>query len=449
MPIKKTSRIKTITLFISPLLFIFLNSSFSNTSAFARENNDNNYKYDREYLQGRKNEFIINNGDLIIREFIIRGTKKTRPSLILNQTDTKPGQPLSTFNSHEFINRLKKKNIFSDIEINYINDSGAAVIEVILTEKWTIIPIPMFSSNSRNTAYGLYILESNLMGYGKTLFTGGTWSNSGWSGILGYIDPSLFSTNFRLNLFLIYKSFIYQNGNLEGELLSEYKSVEKNARLDLGYGFKNRYFIYLSGGYESHHIDSSYKESFNTPQSQENLKAGLLFNINRLKYYEYFFYGFVMQSGFYGHIPADKNSSGYMTSEFKMDWSFKVFSFHRISLSAFGFCGDTPPIAEKRIGGKQGFRTIPADIITSDKYASGTVSYEFPFLRYKWGAVTLLSFWEQGIFKSDEDSKTFHGTGAGILFYMKRLAIPALGFNYARNLKTETNEFSVSAGFTF
>ena len=156
-----------------------------------------------------------------------------------------------------------------------------------------------------------------------------------------------------------------------------------------------------------------------------------------------------MQSGFYEHIPADKNSEGYMTSEFKMDWSFKVLSFHRISLSAFGFYGDTPVIAEKRIGGRQGFRTIPADIITSGKYASGTVSYEFPFLKYSWGAVTLLSFWEQGIFKTDENTETFYGPGAGILFHLKRIAIPALGFNYARNLKTETNEFSVAAGFSF
>jgi len=307
----------------------------------------------------------------------------------------------------------------------------------------------MFSSNSRNTAYGLYILESNLMGYGKNLFTGATWSNSGWSGILGYIDPALFNTNSRLNLFLIYKNFIYRNGDLEGYMLSEYKSVEKTIRLDIGQGFKNRYFIYASGGYESHNVDSNYNGSFNIPRSQEDFKAGLLFNINRLKYYEYLFYGFVMQSGFYEHIPADENSEGYMTSEFKMDWSFKVFSFHRISLSAFGFYGDTPVIAEKRIGGRQGFRTIPADIITSNKYASGTVSYELPFLRYNWGAVTLLAFWEHGVFKSNEDLKNFHGPGAGILFYMKRLAIPALGFNYARNLKTKRNEFSVSAGFTF
>ena len=34
----------------------------------------------------------------------------------------------------------------------------------------------MFYSNGETTVYGIYILESNFMGYGKTIFTGGAFS---------------------------------------------------------------------------------------------------------------------------------------------------------------------------------------------------------------------------------------------------------------------------------
>jgi len=34
----------------------------------------------------------------------------------------------------------------------------------------------MFYSNGENTTYGLFTLESNLSGYVKTVFTGGTYS---------------------------------------------------------------------------------------------------------------------------------------------------------------------------------------------------------------------------------------------------------------------------------
>lgn len=442
----KTVSYTAAIILITKILLLFL---YNPAAASTHTGNDNNYKYSREYLLSQKIEFIINNGDLVINEFRVRGLKKTRLSYILNQTDTRPGGKLSEFDSHEFVNRLRKKNIFSDIEVLYINESGMAIIEVIISEKHTIIPIPMFSSNSRNTVYGLYILESNLMGYGKNLFTGVTWSESGWSGILGYIDHSLLNSDFRLNFFLIHKNYIYQNGDPEGYLLSEYKSKENNTRLDLGYGFSSRYFFYISGSHQLLKVDDNYSNSYNMPESREDFRAALLFSINSLKYYEYFYYGFRLNYEASEFIPVIKNSSRYYSTEMNMDYSIKVFSFHRITLYTAGYYSNAPDIAQKRIGGKTGFRTLPADIITSDKFATGTISYEFPFMKYSWGAVTLLSFWEHGIFSSGEESYIFNGPGAGILFYLKRVAIPAIGFNYARNIETDNNEFSVSAGFTF
>ncbi len=432
---------------LSQLLLLLL--CYNAAASSADSIDDNNYKYSREYLLSQKIEFIINNGDLTINEFRVKGLKKTRLSYILNQTDTKPGDLISAFDPHEFVNRLKKKNIFSDIEILYIQESGMAAIQVVVSEKHTIIPIPMFSSNSRNTVYGLYILESNLMGYGKNLFTGATWSESGWSGILGYIDHSLLNSDFRLNLFLIHKNSIYQNGDPEGYLLSEYKSRENAARLDLGYGFSSRYFFYISGTHQLLTVDDNYSKSYNIPESREDFRAALLFSINSLKYYEYFYYGFRLNYEASEYIPLIKNSSPYYSTEINMDYSIKVFSFHRITLYTAGYYSTAPGIARKRIGGKTGFRTLPADIITTDKFATGTVSYEFPFMKYNWGAVTLLSFWEHGIFNSGEKSYIFNGPGAGILFYLKRVAVPAIGFNYARNMETGNNEFSVSAGFSF
>lgn len=443
--IKRTIRKTTASLLLAQILLLF----FCSSSAASTTANDNNYKYSREFLLNQKIEFIINNGDLVIKEFRVRGLNKTRMSYILNQTDTKPGDNLSSFDPQEFVNRLKKKNIFSDIEIFYINESGMAVIEVIVSEKFTIIPIPMFSSNSRNTVYGLYILESNLMGYGKNLFTGATWSESGWSGILGYIDHSLLNSDFRLNLFLIHKNYIYQNGDPEGYLLSEYKSKENITRLDLGYGFSSRYIFYISGTHQMVTVDDNYSKSYNIPESREDFRAAFLFSLNSLKYYEYFYYGFRLNYEASEFIPLIKDSERYYSTEINMDYSLKVFSFHRITLYTAGYYSTAPEVARKRIGGKTGFRTLPADIITSDKFATGTISYEFPFLKYNWGAVTLLTFWEHGIFNSTDKSYRFSGPGSGILFYLKRVAVPAIGFNYARNIETGNNEFSVSAGFTF
>jgi hypothetical protein len=58
--------------------------------------------------------------------------------------------------------------------------------------------------------------------------------------------------------------------------------------------------------------------------------------------------------------------------------------------------------------------------------------------------------WEQGIYSNDfSKNNSYYGPGAGLLFYLKRIAFPAIGLNYAINLKTNENEVSVnvSSGF--
>ncbi len=52
---------------------------------------------------------------------------------------------------------------------------GVAEIKVTVDERWTLIPVPyVYSSNDKRTA-GLFLFESNLFGYGKTLSAGGQW----------------------------------------------------------------------------------------------------------------------------------------------------------------------------------------------------------------------------------------------------------------------------------
>lgn len=437
-------RITYMAMIIIILLFIN-NESFANSIDSSQ---DNNYKYHKEYLTGVKNDFIMNYGDLPVKEIRVKGAVKTRISYIMSHTDSKAGDLLSTFNPHSFVNKLKRKNIFSDIEIYYFKESGMAIIEIVVTEKITVIPLPMFSSNSRNTVYGFYLLESNFLGYGKNLFTGGTWSNAGWSGIFGYIDPALFSS-FRMNVFLIYKNNIYQDGDIDGYMVREYKSEERRGRLDIGWNFKSIFFFYLSGSYQSFLIDEGYRKGFNPPEPQEDIRGAILFTISDLAFYEYFNYGLQIRTEIAEHIPIDSRYKSYRTGEIHTDYFLKVFSFHRISFSGTAFFGNAPDVALERIGGKPGFRTLPADIITAEHYLSATAAYEFPFLKYKWGAVTILSFWEHGLIIQSKESYSFYGPGAGILIYLKRVALPAVGFNYARNLKTDNSEFSVSVGFSF
>jgi hypothetical protein len=433
---------------ISAAIFFIL-QSISYPADNSNGGNGEDLRYDREILIQARDNFISANGDLPIKRIAIRGLAKTHESVVLNESSAIPGDKLSTFNPHQFINSLKKKNLFTDIHLTYIRESDDVTIELSLEEKWTIIPLPMFYSNGETTVYGIYILESNFMGYGKTIFTGGTYSEKSKSAIFGFIDPSICGTQFAANLFLIYKDSINQSGDMDELIYSEYSSKQKTARVDAGYSLINGIRLFISGGYHDGIVDRHYTGSFNAPVSKKFYLTGGVARFDFLKYYEYFYYGFKGEIKCYAHIPVEHEQE-YNTAEYKIDYSHEIFNFHRITLFSAGSAGSRPDVLEERIGGKTGTRTLPVDIIAADNYINYSAVYEYPFFRFSRGAVTLLCFWEQGIFNRDNlPYENYYGPGGGILLYLKRIAFPAVGFNYARNLTTGNNEFSVNIGFTF
>ena len=434
------------TVLFSLIIFALNSTAFGETG---NEDNGDDFMYDRDILFEDRDNFISENGDLPVKQIRIRGLEKTRGSVILNESGLKSGEKLSSFDPHRFINRLKKKNLFTDIHINYIRESDTVIIDLSLNEKWSIIPLPVFYTNGETTLYGFYILETNFMGYGKAIFAGGTYSENSKNAIFGFIDPSLFGTQFLANLFLIYKDSISQSGTADKKFYSEYSSKIRTARVDAGYSFLNGVKLFLSEGYNDNIVDSGYSNSLYPPDSRRFLLNGALLKFDFLKYYEYLYYGLKGEINCYTHIPADGGSE-YNTIDYKIDYSHKFFNFHRVTLYSSGSAGDRPTVFEEKIGGDTGTRTLPADIIAADNYFNYSVVYEYPFFKFSRGAVTLLGLWEHGIYNRNNSSYAdYYGPGCGVLLYLKRIALPAVGFNYAWNLKTGNSEFSINVGYTF
>lgn len=423
-------------------------AAFSEEVPPAGNGNSEDYKYEKTYLYGQRDSFIKQYGDLEVLDFRITGISKTRPWTIISELHGGPGMPLSSFDCYHFVNSLKKKNLFSSIELQYTAESGGVIVEIRIREKWTIIPIPLFTSNGNKLSAGLYLLESNFLGFGTTIFTGGSLSTAGNSAIFGFVDPAVGGTDARLNLFFSWKKLVFETGDMDENIFNGYRSVSRLARIDAGWSFPHGISIYLSGGYRESKIDSDYNDSFNAPDSAELFPAGFIFNVDRLYHYEYLYYGFKLDSAVYRGINAG-GGKDYTYGQYTLQYSVKAFSYHRITFNSSGAYGGRPDIMGERISGKTGSMTLPADIIASDRWINASAAYEYPLARFSWGAVTVLAFWEQGVFGSaDIDITHYYGPGCGTLLYLKKIALPAMGFNLGYNMKTGGTEFSFYIGMS-
>ena len=439
---------KIIRTTVSLILFFFIAQSRA-YSAASTDSEDFDIHYSREYLISGRDNFIEEYGDIPIKEIKIEGVKRTNRSLILKDAGVLKGDMLTAFDPHRFVNRLKKRNLFSEIKISYTKENDSVIINTLFKEKWTLIPLPMFYSNGDKTMYGIYIVESNFLGYGKTLVGGVAFSEDSKSFIMGYIDPSIYDTRLAANIFFSYKDMVVENCTMDKFIFSEYKVKQKMFSADIGWSFIDEIKGFISGGYTTCDVNQGYKDSLYPPQSENFYRYGAYISFNFLEYYEYLFYGFRSIVRFYTYTSTEENNS-YIVANYEIDYSRKLFGYHKITLFSSGSKGNRPILIEERLGGKNGSRTLTAGNIPSDNYINYSIIYEYLLIKLKYGAITTLLLWEQGVYNNDDSKNNrYYGPGAGLLFYLKRIAFPAVGFNYAVNLKTGENEVSasVSSGF--
>jgi hypothetical protein len=297
--------------------------------------------------------------------------------------------------------------------------------------------------------YGIYLVESNFLGYGKTLVGGVAFSATDKSITIGYMDPSIYDTRFAANLFFLYKDMVVENCTMDKFIFSEYKVKQKMFLADIGWSFTDEIKGFLSGGYIMCGVDQGYKDSFNPPQSEDFYRYGIYLNYNSIAYYEYLFFGLKSIVRFYTYSPSHDDNT-YRVVNYEFDYSHKLFKYHKITFFSSGSKGNRPALIEDRLGGKNGSRTLTAGIIPSDNYINYSIIYEYPLVKFKAGALTALLLWEQGIYSNDDSKNNkYLGPGAGLLFYLKRIAFPAIGLNYAKNLKTKEHEISANVNSRF
>ncbi len=438
--------LKRIALFLC--LFSLIAGWHVNASATnGNGSNDDDYFYEKAYNEKLKADFIKKNGDIPLLEIDINGLKRTSRTVIDNELEIKEGEPVSRFDSYRFVNRLKRTGLFAKIRLDFAEEQQKAVIRVSLVEKRGFLVLPMVAGNKKNVSAGAMVIDMNFLGMNKKLFTAGTYSNKYSTAMCGYIDPSVFNSDFQGGAFLTYRHSVEEILDYNGTRLSEFKSDVMRFSAFYGYRLNDILIFNIKAGYNLGMVDEKYSGSYNVPDDQQNIFYGLSLRYDGLSYYEHLYFGYDSS------IEANRNNGlttddeSYMSYEIKSSYSFRVFGRHRITLSGIGRWSGVPNVLKNSIGGKYGHFTVPGDVVITGKDASVSMFYEHQIASFKWGAITLLTFWEHGVYERLNGGPAWsYGPGAGANFYLNRIALPAMGLYFAHNVESKKIEISFSIG---
>ena len=386
--------------------------------------------------------------EIIIKDIQFEGLKRTKDHIaLLIVRPVEIGDPFTDETEETIIQELREAGIFNpEIEVTTEIIDNEATINVVLRDRWTLIPVPLFSfSNSGSWRVGLLAIEGNFLGYYKTLGLGFFYGSEGWSLISFYNDQIFLGTDMKFTAGFGAGFNEVTDENVYEEVLQKYLSDDLGFSLALEYPFTEKFS--LAG-------DLGYNRSILREESA--LLTGIpdlnTFGVGGEIKWKNIYYDIPYEKGFlskasYGWNWGFDETENFSTIEGNIVWSVTPWWKHLIVLEALGGWGDLPAQAEFRLGGFPGSRILPSNKIAADQYVTSAFTYNVPVWFFPGGTLSTKVFYEAGYYSSDLVNPTlFHGPGLGLDIFINNLAIPAVQFNFGWNLDTGLFQFSAGVG---
>ena len=387
--------------------------------------------------------------DIIIGDVRFQGLKRTKDHIALEIIrPVKIGDIYTEETEGLIIQELRESGIFNPEITTRTNIEGdIAIIDVFLRDRWTLIPIPLFSfSKSGSWSVGILGIESNFLGYYKTLGLGFFFGSEGWTLLSFYNDRIFLGTDMKLTAgFTLGLNEVIDENVYEGTI-REYQSDDISLSFGLEYPFSEEFSIAGSWGYNRSILRP---ESFAATGIPDLHSTGIIGEIKwKDLYYDIpFEYGFLAKTSIGWNWGFD-GTPDYLTVNGRIKWSLNPSRKHLFVILGNAAWAQNLPVQQHfRLGGSPGSRVLPMGRIPADEYADSAVEYNVPLWFFPGGTLSSKVFYEIGYYKSDIVTRTlFHGPGLGIEIYINNLAIPALQFNVAWNLETNRYQFNVGVG---
>lgn len=110
--------------------------------------------------------------DNTVSKIEIIGNEHTKDHIILRELTTRIGEPAEQSRIDEDIRRLINLGIFSDVFIEYFEAEDGVTVQVIVIERWAIIPFPSITYDEMDGwGYGGGLFHRNFTGRNRTLGT--------------------------------------------------------------------------------------------------------------------------------------------------------------------------------------------------------------------------------------------------------------------------------------
>ena len=307
-------------------------------------------------------------------------------------------------------------------------------IHVLLKDRWTLIPIPnVYASNGKRST-GVFVYDSNFLGYGKLLGVGGAISTEGNTYSLFYFDSSVNYSDYTFSI-MANRSNTEVDAYQSSNIIYGYEKKETGLFISPGYNITQSLGISLSLGYG----DKRYSQidSFPVPgdYNATNIGARLSYRNSDYKLFYNDGWSASFQWSRQVHRSDDKDSVTNTTAKWEGD--FVVFEEQVLQLGLnLGLQSDNGNAADVSMYGRgKGFRGIEPNGLWTRKIAAASVDYQIPVAKTGHGTFTIAPFIDYGTYQPffTGTGSNYASYGIGAYYYINLINLPGVGLVFGRN----------------
>jgi hypothetical protein len=391
----------------------------------------------------------------IITSVEVSGLKRTKQQVTDKALQKYIGQEAAEVNLNDVRASIMELGILEAEEVELKAGENGAVLAVAVSEKVSLLPLPFFMTNSEGKIMaGIIIMDMNAFGINDKLYAGGLYFTGGATAMAMYAHNtrgkylsgwSLNGNYSRSETELTDQGQGYytgSSGHFKTRLTHRYSSDSAGARFTLSWTLPGQFAATTSLGFDDKMLRKS-NNDFEPPE-----KSGMGITLSpALSYAKSEFDGYLMSRqtaslrySFSAGINYDNihqlNLRGAFEKPLVPGFKAVLQAAGLISPHTTLLFADTPQIAPILPGGFSVFH-----------YAGASAGFEKYIFKIKYGTLSFLANYQLIETKGpDFGWQLDHGVSTGIIFYLSRIAIPALNINMNYNVRRNYFSFSFSLG---
>jgi hypothetical protein len=377
----------------------------------------------------------------VVADIVVSGLKRTKPLVAERILEKFRGLRPDEINENDVRAAIIESGVLDPERIEFLphDEDENWTLRAVVVEKMTFFPVPLFMVGSDGWAAGLALADMNAFGLRDTLALAGFYSGDSWFVMAMYSHTGVVAAKPGFMFGGTYSRSEFKVNNAYGVNLLSMERTDIGASVGIRWQFSETWGGRLTLGYDQSDIEA-------LDRTDRTITARPEIGVHR--------------SSWDGYLLNQNSAALEYAIPFSLDGLHHQvtagFTYDQSIISGFRFSakGGAVWMPEADVFTETTPNVVNTSIMTNNFRATNMAGLyaglEKALFRINAGTLSLLAAYQVLAAQSLSDGGSFdHGPFAGIQFYLRRLAIPAVGLGYTYNLVRDTSQWSFSIGMRF